>query len=179
MISYEKNTSPFYKANEAYCQQIEQLFQTLNVVCNGYCNSWGYEISSLYTKNNITVDFRFYKETITRNGSIIPKDSAISEGLDIEINSFNKSHKLKIQKSALKRLFMSNELKSLISVPYYFSSNINCSSKDIINWVDLFMKYDMYLVKLKNGKLSIEISNRVAEPLKLITELEPMIKFYI
>jgi hypothetical protein len=34
-------------------------------------------------------------------------------------------------------------------------------------------------LKLKNGKLEVEINHRVEEPLKLISELEPMIKFYI
>ncbi len=178
MISYEKNTSPFYQANEEYCQQIEQLFQTLNVVCDGYCNSWGYEINTSYTKNNITVDFRFYKETITRNGVIIPKDSAISEGLDIEINSLNKNHKLKIQKSALKRLFMSNELKSLISAPYYFSSNINIQSSEMNDWISLIKRYNIDLLKLNKGNLIVTINKRVEEPLHLLKDLEPLLKFY-
>lgn len=175
MILYEVNTSPFYKANEAYCQRMEQLFHSLNIVCDGFCNSWGYEFNVSYEKNTVSFVFNFYKGTITQKHV----DSIISEGLNVEINSLNKNHKLKIRKSALKRLFMSNELKNLISAPYYFSSNINCSSKDIINWVDLFRKYDVYLLTLKNGKLSIEICNRVEEPLKLMSELEPIIKFYI
>lgn len=178
MISYEINPSSYFKANESYCLEIEQLFENLNLECEGECNSWGYEFHVSLNKNNISFDFRFYKETITRSGSIVPKDSAISEGLDIEIYTLNKSHKLKIQESNFKRLFMSKEIKDMVPSPYYFSTNVILQN-EVTKWVSLFEKYEMYLLKLKNGKLEVEINHRVEEPLKLISELEPMIKFYI
>lgn len=179
MISYETNPSSYFKANQSYCLEIEQRFKTVNIECEGECNSWGYEFHVSLIKNNIKFDFRFYKETITRSGSFIPEDSAISEGLDIEISPLNKSHKLKIQQSNFKRLFMSNEMKGLIAAPYYLKSNINFQSNDILKMISLFDKYEIDFLKLKNGKLEMEINHRVEEPLKLINELESMIKFYI
>ncbi len=178
MISYEINPSSYFKANESYCLEIEQLFENLNLECEGECNSWGYEFYVSLVKNNISFDFKFYKETITRSGSIVPQDSAISEGLDIEISPLNKSHQLKIQQSNFKRLFMTKELKEMVPSPYYFTTNV-ISQNEVTKWVSLFEKYEMYLLKLKNGKLVLEINHRVEEPLKLISELEPMIKFYI
>lgn len=178
MISYEINPSSYFKANQSYCLEIEQQFKNLNVECEGECNSWGYEFHVSLVKNNISFDFRFYKETITRSGSIVLQDSAISEGLDIEICTLNKSHKLKIQESNFKRLFMTKELKEMVPSPYYFSSNVILPN-EVAQWFSLFEAYEMYLLKLNNGKLVIEINQRVEEPLKLISELEPMIKFYI
>jgi len=174
LISYEINPSSYFKANQVYCLEIEQLFENLNLECEGECNSWGYEFYVSLVKNNISFDFRFYKETITQRTS----DSFISEGLDVEISPLNKSHQLKMQQSNFKRLFMTNEMKEMVPSPYYFSTNVILQN-EVTKWVSLFEKYEMYLLKLKNGKLVLEINHRVEEPLKLISELEPMIKFYI
>ncbi len=174
MISYEINPSSYFKANESYCLEIERLFENLNLECEGECNSWGYEFHVSLIQNNISFDFRFYKETITQRTS----DSVISEGLDVEISPLNKSHQLKIQQSNFKRLFMTKEMKEMVPSPYYFSTNVILQN-EVTKWVSLFEKYEMYLLNLKNGKLVLEINHRVEEPLKLISELEPMIKFYI
>lgn len=174
MISYEVNTSSYFKANQSYCLEIEQQFKNLNIECEGECNSWGYEFVTSYVNNNLNVNFRFYKETITQRTS----DSVLSEGLDIEIYTLNKSHKLKIQESNFKRLFMTKEMKEMVPSTYYFSTNVILQN-EVTKWVSLFEKHEMYLLKLKNGKLVVEINHRVEEPLKLISELEPMIKFYI
>ncbi len=174
MISYEVNTSSYFKVNQIYCLEIEQLFRNLNLECEGECNSWGYEFHVSLIKNNISFDFRFYKETITQRTS----DSVISEGLDIEISPLNKSHQLKIQQSNFKRLFMTKEMKEMVPSPYYFSTNVILQN-EVTKWISLFEKYEMYLLKLKNGKLEVEINHRVEEPLKLISELESKIKFYI
>lgn len=74
---------------------------------------------------------------------------------------------------------MSKELKGLIESPYYFSSNINIQSSEMNDWLSLIKIYDIDLLKLNKGDFTITINHRVEEPLKLISELEPMIKFYI
>lgn len=174
MISYEINPSSYFKANQSYCLEIEQFFKNINSECEGECNSWGYEFITTYVKNNISFDFRFYKETITQRSS----DSIVNEGLDIEIKPLNKNHKLKIQQSNFKRLFMSKELKEMVPSPYYFSTNVILQN-EVTKWLSLFEKHEINLLKLNDGKLVIEIYQRVEEPLVLISELEPMIKFYI
>lgn len=170
MLSYEVNTSPFYRANEAYCQRIEQLFHSLNIVCDGYCNSWGFELNATYIKNNIITEFRFYKDTVR---------SQIIEWLDITISPLNKNNRICFEYSKFKRLFMSKELKGIIESPYYFSSNLHIQSSEINDWVSLIKRYDIDLIKLSKGNFTISINYRVEEPLKLTSELEPLIKFYI
>lgn len=170
MLSYEVNTSPFYRANEAYCQRIEQLFHLLNIVCDGYCNSWGFELNATYIKNNIITEFRFYKDTVR---------SQIIEWLDITISPLNKNNRICFEYSKFKRLFMSKELKGIIESPYYFSSNLHIQSSEINDWVSLIKRYDIDLIKLSKGNFTISINYRVEEPLKLTSELEPLIKFYI
>lgn len=179
MIKYETNSSPFYVANETFCLAIEKHFNSLLVDCQGYCNSWGYEFNATYIKNNITFDCRFYKDTITRNGIIIPEDSAISEGLYIEVFPFDKTHRVIIKQSKFKRLFMSKELKNSIPSPYYLSMSVSSNLKELTNWIALFKKYNMYFLNLKSGKLVIEVNNRVEEPEKLIQELQEATKFYM
>jgi len=170
LLSYEVNTSPFYRANEAYCQRIEQLFHLLNIVCDGYCNSWGFELNATYIKNNIITEFRFYKDTVR---------SQIIEWLDITISPLNKNNRICFEYSKFKRLFMSKELKGIIESPYYFSSNLHIQSSEINDWVSLIKRYDIDLIKLSKGNFTISINYRVEEPLKLTSELEPLIKFYI
>ena len=178
MVYYDTNSSSFYKANETYCLQIEQLFQTLQVACDGYCNSWGFELNATYIKNNITTEFRFYKETI-RQTSVLPVESQIIEWLDVTMSPLNRNNKICFKESKIKRFFMSKELKGLIESPYYFSSNINIQSSEMNDWLSLIKRYDIDLLKLNKGDFTITINHRVEEPLKLISELEPMIKFYI
>jgi len=177
LIYYDTNSSSFFKANENYCLPIEQLFSSLNISCEGYCNSWGYEIRTSYIKSNITFDFTFYKETI-RKGGIMPIDCPIIEGLDLIVKPFNRTHKIYFQESKFKRLFMSKYRKEIVPSPYYFSSNVVLPN-EVIKWVSLFETYEMYLLKLNNGKLVVEINRREEDPLILIEELEKMIKFYI
>jgi len=178
LVYYDTNPSSFYVANEIYCLQIEQLFQTLNLACDGYCNSWGFELNATYIKNNISLEFRFYKETI-RQTSVLPVESQIIEWLDVTISPLNKSNKICFKESKFMRLFMSKELKSLIESPYYFSSNINIQSSEMNNWLSFIKRYNIDLLELKKGHFLITINSRVEEPLKLITEMEPLIKFYM
>lgn len=177
MVYYDTNSSSFFKANENYCLPIEQLFSSLNISCEGYCNSWGYEIRASYVKSNITFDFTFYKETI-RKGGIIPIDCPIIEGLDLIIKPLNEIHKISFQESKFKRLFMSKELKEMVPSPYYFSTNVILQN-EVAKWLSLFEKNEINLLKLNNGKLVVEINGKEENPLKLIEELEKMIKFYI
>lgn len=73
---------------------------------------------------------------------------------------------------------MSNELKSLISAPYYFSSNINIQSSEMNDWISLIKRYNIDLLKLNKGNLIVTINKRVEEPLHLLKDLEPLLKFY-
>lgn len=62
------------------------MFNNLNSECFGFCNSWGYEIAVEYERHHLKFEFKFYKNTVTRNNAFIPEDSSIDGGYGI--NSF-------------------------------------------------------------------------------------------
>lgn len=100
------------------------------------------------------------------------------EGMELIVSGLNKHHSIKMKESKIGRLFMSKALKAMILSPYYFSTNVILPN-EVPKWISLFETYEMYLLKLNNGKLVVEINGKEENPLKLIQELEKMIKFYI
>lgn len=178
MISYDINPSSYFKANQNFCENISLIFNNLNSECFGFCNSWGYEIAVEYERHHLKFEFKFYKSTVTRNNAFIPEDSSIDEGMELIVSGLNKHHSIKMKESKIGRLFMSKALKAMIISPYYFSTNVILPN-EIPKWVSLFETYEMYLLKLNNGKLVVQINGKAENPLKLIQELEKMIKFYI
>jgi hypothetical protein len=154
------------------------MFNDLNSKCFGFCNSWGYEIVAEYERHHLKFEFKFYKNTVTRNNTFIPEDSSIDEGMELIVSGLNKHHAIKIKESKIGRLFMIKELKEIVPSPYYFSTNVILLN-EVPNWVSLFETYELHLLKLNNGKLVIESNEKEEDPLKLVEELEKMIKFFI
>lgn len=178
MISYEVNTSSYFKANQIFCEKLSLIFNDLNSECFGFCNSWGYEIAAEYERHHLIFEFKFYKNTITRNNAFIPEDSSIDEGMELIVSGLNKHHAIKMKESKIGRLFMTKDLKKMVPSPYYFSTNVILLN-EVPNWVSLFETYELHLLKLNNGKLVIESNEKEEDPLKLVEELEKMIKFFI
>ena len=83
MIEYEINSSPFFVANKAYCEQIESRLKGFGYEYSGFCNSYGYEIETNFTRENLLVNVKFIKHEI-KGGDYT--------GLELSIEGFDKNY---------------------------------------------------------------------------------------
>lgn len=93
MFHYEAAHSANYLANQAYCQKAERLLQQLGAEYNGFCNSFGYNIESIFHRNNHTWYLRFVKYQGAQNGVTIPAQSDAGSRIEIRIKGLNKQMK--------------------------------------------------------------------------------------
>lgn len=163
MIKYEENSSPFFTAHKNYCLQIENNLNVVNATCEGYCNSYGYEIDAKWQNASQTYHLHFEKHQSTQNGVIVPVDSVEYAGTTFIIKGLDISKKLIIKKSSLLRPFSSGALKALVPAPYFISGNVNNEGLS-----EFISKNKAGTLKLKNGQLTLKLHKAIQEPLELV-----------
>lgn len=171
MINFEAEKSEFYELNKAFCESIEANLKSLNASLNGYCNSFGFEIESIFEVNNLHLNLKLFKNQTTQNGIIIPKDAVDQSGTQLHVNGLNKNQFIKIGQSVLKRIFTSSENKALFPKPYYINSN-EAISQDVIKQLsDFLIKHKISKLVLFNGTLHIEMHYALKDPTLFINEM--------
>jgi hypothetical protein len=179
MIQYETSNSSFFVANKKYCESIESKFRTINPDCSGFCNCYGYEIDATLIKNNLTYKIRFIKSQSTQNGVVIPVDTIEYAGIEVTVKGLNKKFSLSVGKSSFRRFFCTNEIKTKIPVPYFINYNYPTNSIFVYNLIETLIDNNISKIKLSNGTLICKIHVPTDDPLKLISDIEKIIKKWV
>ena len=176
MVEYESIDSSFFRDNKLYCEAIESELKSLNIDCEGYCNCFGYKLKSKFERNNLNYVIQFVKNQTTQNGVFIPIDAHEYAGTELIILGLNHNDKLSVGKSTLLRQFCMKDIKKKISKPYF----IRLSSKNDMDFIDNLARIieDNHIsrIRLKNGKLTTTIHESTRDVLKLINDIEYIIK---
>ena len=174
MIQYETINSSFFVANQTYCEAIENKLKTLDCECSGSCNCYGYEVLTTLYRNSLTYKLKFIK-TQTPNRF----DTSIYAGVEISVTGLNKRISLSFGKSLLRRYFCSNEIRNMFPRPYYLKYNELNDSIFLYHLLDRILDNNISKIILKNGILYCKINEPIVNPLKLITDIELIIKNWI
>jgi len=173
MIHYEVEDSPFYKANKNYCLQIENRLKELNIVADGFCNSFGYEIKADFERKGITYKLEVLKTQSTRNGVIWPENAKDYAGLRINIGGLNKKHRLHIGRNSVKRFFITSQFRKVIPSPYFVSANMN--SNEVEQIIKEITTNDINDLNINNGNLHLKIHKATNSPVDILLSLERLI----
>lgn len=173
MITYETSESPVYEANKRYCEQIEKELENLRGECSGFCNSFGYEINSIFSHNNLIFHLKILKSQHTRNGVYIPVNARDSYKTEITVAVPDVSSKIEIGKNKWKRLLMSKELKEKVQPPYFISGR-NISSRSTKSITEIIGNRISELT-VKNGEMNIKIHKQSNSVTALVKSVEKIL----
>lgn len=176
MINYESSTSPFFENNKKFCTEIELNLNELNYKYSGFCNSYGYEINSIFLRNNFEFKIRLFKNQTTRSGIITPIDAFDFTGIELEINTLKQSISITFGKNKLKRLFTSKSIKNKIPSPFYLSTNYKLESQEISNLLHFLLETKVDSFEYKNGNALFELNQ---SSLNIIHELDKFEKIVL
>jgi hypothetical protein len=153
MIEYEPPHSSFLVANRNYCEKIVRQMQSLDADCNGYCNGFGYEFESTFSRTNLTYNIKFIKyQTTQRIG-----DAHEYGGIEMLVSDINPRVNFRIGKSLIRRLFSPRNIRSLLPKPYYIEIE-DANNTDFAHILaSIVLRNKISLLQLKNGTLSIKI----------------------
>jgi hypothetical protein len=171
MIEYVTDTSPFYLANKAYCEGVDEGLKALNAEPSGFCNSYGYEINASFTYNNLSYNVHFEKHQSTQNGIIVPVDALDYAGVTITTSGLEKRYTVKLGQSKLLRMLMTSALKCQIPAPYYVQ--INSDSKNLgTNFLTKLIGSGVSLFRLENGKVVCKLHTPEKDPQLLVARMD-------
>lgn len=171
MIQYETIESSFFLANKKYCEVIESRLKTLNLECTGSCNCYGYEVLSTMMRDHVTYKLKFIKtQTPDRYGAID------YTGVEVTVTGLDKKIRLSFGRSLLQRLLCSPEIRMKIPKPYYIKYIDSSDSIFMYYLIERILDNNISKIKLKDGTLKLKINEPVADPLKLIRDIELMTK---
>jgi len=176
MIEYETTDSSFFRENKIYCENIESKLKTLNIDCSGYCNCFGYELTTKFERNDMSFDLKFIKYQTTQNGVTIAVDAHEYAGIELTIKGLNPEYKLTVGKSSLLRYFCSKEIKEKTPKPYFIKLRDSQNYNYIDNLVKVLVENHISKIRLKNGKFTTTINVSTNDPIKLIKNVEYIIK---
>ena len=177
MIKYETNTSSIYLANKTFCEKIENSLKSLNIVCSGFCNSYGYDFEVNHIKNDLNYHLRFHKHQTSQNGIVVPIDAVDFSGIDITVKGLAKKVKVKYGKSAFRRFFTKKLFACMIPFPCYLEFNYS-PDKVFLEFLIHIIQYEKISnLKLSNGNLVFEITgNSKTDVLTLISNIEKVVE---
>lgn len=179
MIKYEPAVSNFFEDNKNYCEKIESKLKTIDFDCSGFCNSYGYEIKTTLNKNNLTYNLKFHKEQTTQNGVVFPVDANDYAGTELIVTGLNKKFSMTLGKSSLRRVFILKMFKRKIPNPYFIKFNYPPESIFIDNLVKKILDNKISKLKLINGMLVCIMHIPIIDPLKLIADIDTVIKDWV
>lgn len=176
MVEYEFIDSSFFRDNKLYCETIERKLKSLSVDCEGYCNCFGFELKSRFERDDLNYEVRFFKNQTTQNGVLFPIDAHEYAGTELVILGLNHKDKLNVGKSTLLRQFCLKEIKEKIAKPYFIRLRGNNEPNFIDNLVKIIDDNHISRIRLKKGKLTTIIHEAISDPIKLINDIEYIIK---
>lgn len=175
MIQYEPVDSPFYTANKNRCEAIENRLKNINILCSGFCNSYGYEIEARFKRNDLVYNLKFLKFQQTQNGVVIPADAHDYTGTELSVTGLHKKVMFVVGKSSFKRLFNSKKIKALLPVPYFVKFNYSPDVSFLENFSKKILANKISTLKVNKGTLNCKIHMATSDPLILITDIEMII----
>lgn len=175
MINYDSSSSPFNEINRDYCQNIEAQFKEINVNCDGFCNSYGFEFKAKMFKDQKEYNFVFNKHQTTQNGVVIPINANECIYTHITIEGIETNMNLSIGRSYFRRLFTSNEYKNLLPAPYYFKSKSTIDNAFINEINKIVNESNLYKLNLCDKKLVCKLDSAIAHPIEFVNNLEKLI----
>lgn len=179
MIKYEPAVSHFFEDNKNYCEKIASELKTINLDCSGFCNSYGYDINTTLNKNSLIYNLKFHKDQTTQNGVIIPVDANDYAGTELNVTGLNKKFSMTFGKSSLRRFFILKMFKRKIPNPYFIKFNYLPESNFIDNLVKKILDNKISKLKLNNRTLVCIMHIPIIDPLKLIADIDTVIKDWV
>ena len=175
MIKYESNQSPFYLANKAYCEAIEEKLKAMNTEASGYCNSYGYDLELRLNRANLTYTIKCQKHQTTQNGVIIPVNANNYSGMEIVIDGLDKKYTVVIGESKLMRLITQRALKEKIPPPYFIKINRVVDIKQLEELTNKILNNGISRFRLKGGKLIMKVHLANSDPLSFVESFENIV----
>lgn len=175
MINFETANSPNFEANKLFCEKLESIFQG---DWTGFCNSFGYEIETKYSGNNLNYTIKFQKSQTTQNGLVLPIDARDTIQAEIEIDGFAKEASFEISKSWLKSIFTPNDLKEQLPKNYSANINFDLSNADFSKISNFIQAYDIEKLVLANGKLKFHSNSSIADLSKFKNEISDIANIF-
>lgn len=171
MISYEPVKSSFFYANKNYCESIENKLKTLNLECSGFCNAYGYEVTTNFDKNGHLFQLIFLKHQSTQNPPIGIQDSIVYAGVEMFVHGLSKRLSVNVGKSLFRRFFCVAEIKKAIPKPYFMKFRHSVDKNFIDNFSKSILNHQISKLSVINGKLSCVIHTPTLDPIPLINEI--------
>lgn len=168
MINFETANSPHFEANKLFCEQVTSAFQG---DWSGFCNSFGYEIETSYSENNLNYSIKLQKSQTTQNGVVIPVDARDTIQIEAEIDGFAKEASFEISKSWLKSIFTPNDLKEQLPKNYSANINFDLSNADFTKISEFIQAYGIEKLVLANGKLKFQTNSVISDLTKFKNEI--------
>ena len=167
MISYESSSSPFFEANKAHIEAIEQQLVELNAEFTGYCNGFGYEVEANFVKNQRTYTLRFIKGQTTQNGVYIPRNSHDHFETEITVDGLIDAIPFSLGRSSLVRLFTAKTLPA----PYFLRLKPIEDNRFTDRLVQIVQNYDPISLQQTNTQLTGKIRASLTNVLGFIDDL--------
>lgn len=168
MITYESSSSPFFEANKAHIETIEQQLVGLKVDFTGYCNGYGYDVEATFVKNQQAYHLRFIKGQTTQNGVYIPRNSHDHIETEIRVNGLIDAIPFSLGRSSLVRLFAAKTLPA----PYFLRMKPIEDNRFTDRLVKMVQNYDPISLKQTNTQLTGKIRASLTNVLGMIEDLE-------
>lgn len=175
MINFETAKSPHFEANKLFCRQLEATFQG---DWTGFCNSFGYEIETKYSANDLNYSIKFQKSQTTQNGLVVPVDARDTIHTDLEIEGFTKEASFEISKSWLKSIFTPNDLKEQLPKNYSANINFDLSSSEFTKISNFIQTYSIEKLVLANGKLKLHSNSSIVDLSKFKNEINEIANIF-
>jgi len=176
MIEYEIADSSFFSANKEFCKHIEVSLAAISAAISGNCNCYGYELESVFVRNSLNFTLHYTKYQTTQNGVVVAVDANEYAGVNMFIKGINPTFKLKIGRCSILRLFCRQEIKNWIPKPYFIWTKDVRNYEFIETWMSVVLSHKISSIRLKNGKLSLAINGQPNDPVKLIEDIDFIIK---
>lgn len=176
MIQFEDNSSPHYAANQAYCQSIAQQLGQFKATCQGFCNSYGFDINATWQQDDLTFTVECIKQQTTQNGVIIPVNAHVTVDTIIKIRGLNPNFKMHLGPNALKRWFSNKQWQLYLPKPFYMSTNYAPSVEEMKSFSQQIQHLNLACLKMNNGKLKAEIHQSISNVGALVKGIEALVK---
>jgi hypothetical protein len=168
MITYESSSSPFFEANKAHIETIEQQLVGLKVEFTGYCNGYGYDVEATFVKNQRTYSFRFIKGQTTHVGANFPRNAMDHYETVITVDGLIDAIPFSLGRSSLIRLFTAKTLPA----PYFLHMKPIEDNRFTDRLVQMVKSYDPISMKQTNAQLTGKIRASLTNVLGMIEDLK-------
>ena len=176
MIQFENNSSPLYAINQAYCNTIAEQLEEFKATCQGFCNSYGFDINATWQQDDLTFTVECRKQQTTQNGVIIPVNAHVTVDTIVKIRGLNKDYKMQLGPSALKRWFSNKQWQLYLPKPYFMSTNYAPSIEEMKNFSHQIQSMELTCLKMNNGKLVAEKHQSTKDIAALVKHMELLVQ---